>query len=80
MSSQDIPGPGHLAQPGPVGFMVQQMAVEDGSKIIVLRIEHTTGMTIVSMPTELARSVGSSLIEASTGLHLVQPGDMPGTI
>jgi hypothetical protein len=72
----DMP-PGALAQPGPVGFEVRAFQMPDGNKVIMLRIEHTTGTTIISMPSEGAKALAKKLDENASGLLHATAADMP---
>lgn len=61
-----------LAQPGPAAFFLRDLVDPNGQKVIVMRIEHTTGTTIVSVPAEVAVNMGKDLIQRGSGLQIVQ--------
>lgn len=60
--------PGMLVQPGPLISSVHKMP--DGT--IVLRIEHSTGMSMFPMPEDFAKRLITQLQQATSGIVVVQ--------
>jgi hypothetical protein len=63
--------PGVHATPGPVPFVTQTLVDGHGNKLILLRLEHTAGSTIVGLDAEFCKQMGKALIEAGSGLKIV---------
>jgi hypothetical protein len=62
----------HVA-PTAVTINVTPQHAPDGSKFLLLHIEHGTGSTMVCLSPEFAGEVARSLIEQSVGLTIATP-------
>lgn len=54
--------PGTHVQPGPVSLATGTTYTPEGHEVKVIRIEHTTGSTILVVPPQLARQIGEHII------------------
>ena len=55
--------PGMHVQPCATTIMVERAPVADGTHVVAMRIEHGTGMTIVFLDREFAKTVAKMLLE-----------------
>ena len=61
-------------QPGPTTISVRSQPVPDGTKVVILHIEHTAGNTVVFLDSEFAKAIGKNIIEAGIGPSACQAG------
>lgn len=64
------PGPGMHVQPGPVTFQAGTRQViapgQPTTTVVYLRLEHTTGQTVVFLPAESAETLAQFLLDAAS--------------